>query len=175
MLDGCFVVADVLSLTAMQPEGAAAVEVVRAEVKAASREGIKTTGRDITQEVAQTASKTLVRQGTETAAEKASRWWAVRTAGGTYRLLKRLPDAIAGLPLPRITAMSRTFCAKAGLHLSEFAPRRFLLRTGLEKLLSIPPEKGLKYLGKQMLTAGVGVVAIHKMEEHLASRRPQNQ
>ena len=86
--------------------------------------------------------------------------------------MRRLPEAIASLTLPRITAMSRTFCAKAGLHLSEFAPRRFLLRTGAERLLAIPPEKGLKYLGKQMLTAGVGVVAVHKMEEHLASRRP---
>ncbi len=85
-----------------------------------------------------------------------------------------MPEAIEQMTLPRITSTARAFCAKAGLHLSEFAPRRFLAKTG-ETLLAIPPDKGLKYLAKQGLTAGVGVVAIHKMEEHLASRRPQNQ
>ena len=174
LLDGCFVVADVLSLSALQPEGAVAVEAARSEVKAAVREGAKTAGREVAEETAQTAAKALAREGVETAAERGSRWWAVRSAGGTFRLLRKMPEAIAALTLPRITSMSRTFCARAGLHLSEFAPRRFLLRTGAERLLSIPPEKGLKYLGKQMLTAGVGVVAIHKMEEHLASRRPQS-
>ncbi len=175
LLDGCFVVADVLSLSALQPEGAVVIEAARSEVKAAVREGARTAGREVAEETTQTAARALVREGVQTAAERGSRWWAVRSAGGTYRLLRKLPEAIAALTLPRITAMSRAFCAKAGLHLSEFAPRRFLLRTGAERLLAIPPEKGLKYLGKQMLTAGVGVVAIHKMEEHLASRRPPNQ
>jgi hypothetical protein len=175
LLDGCFVVADVLSLSAIQPEGAAAVEAARAEVKAVAREGAKTGTGDLIEGAVESASKALGRRGADTAAEKASKWWTVRSAGGTYRLLRRLPEAIAGLPLPRITAMSQAFCAKAGLHLSEFGPKRFLLKTGLEKLMAIPPEKGLKYLGKQMLTAGVGMVAVHKMEEHLASRRPQNQ
>jgi hypothetical protein len=40
--------------------------------------------------------------------------------------------------------------------------------------LRIPPEKGLKYLAAQMLQASVGVVGFHKMEEHLASRRPRS-
>ncbi len=42
VVDGCFVIADVLSLAAIQPEGAVAAEAVRSEVKAAAREG---TGR----------------------------------------------------------------------------------------------------------------------------------
>lgn len=174
LMDGCFVIADVLSLTALQPEGAAAVEAARSEVKAMAREGLKTAGRDAVEEAAGGASKALARQGVEAAAERASRWWAVRAAGGTYKLLRRTPEALAQMTLPRMTSAARAFCAKAGLHLSEFAPRRFLLRTGAEKLLAIPAEKGVKYLAKQMLTAGVGVVAVHKMEEHLASRRPQN-
>src|SRR5262249_8458322 len=33
LIDGCFVVVDVLSLSALQPEGAAAAEAVRSEVK----------------------------------------------------------------------------------------------------------------------------------------------
>ena len=35
LIDGCFVVADVLSLAAIQPEGAVASEAIRGEVKAA--------------------------------------------------------------------------------------------------------------------------------------------
>ena len=173
LLDGCFVIADVLSLTAVQPEGVAAVEAARTELKAAAREGVKVAGRDVAEEAAVTASKALAREGVD-AAGRASRWWAVRSAGGASALLRRTPEALARMPLPKITATARTFCAKAGLRLSEFVPRRFLLLTGVERLLPIPPEKGLKYLAAQMIQAGVGVVAIHKMEEHLASRRPQN-
>lgn len=175
LLDGCFVIADVLSLSALQPEGAAAVEIARSEVKAVVREGAKSSAGNAVEEAAQVTAKSLLREGSQSSAEKASRWWAVRSAGGVARLLARTPEAISQMTLPRITAMARTFCARAGLHLSEFGPRRFLLQTGAERLLSIPPNKGLKYLGAQMLQAGVGVVAIHKMEEHLASRRPQGQ
>ena len=39
LVDGCFVITDVLSLAALQPEGAVASEVVRSEVKAAVRDG----------------------------------------------------------------------------------------------------------------------------------------
>ena len=39
-------------------------------------------------------------------------------------------------------------------------------------VLSIPPQRGLKYLSAQAIQAGVGVVGFQKMEEHLASRRP---
>ena len=42
LVDGCFVITDVLSLVALQPEGAVASELVRSEVKAAVREGAKT-------------------------------------------------------------------------------------------------------------------------------------
>ena len=41
LVDGCFVVADVLSLAAVQPEGAVAAEAARTEVKAAAREGAR--------------------------------------------------------------------------------------------------------------------------------------
>ena len=47
------------------------------------------------------------------------------------------------------------------------------LKNGQEILFRIPPQRGLKYLAAQAAQAGAGVVAMHKMEEHLASRRPQ--
>src|SRR5262249_61817812 len=46
LIDGCFVVADVLSLAAVQPEGAVAAEAIRSEVKGAVRQGAKALARE---------------------------------------------------------------------------------------------------------------------------------
>ena len=107
-----------------------------------------------------------------TSAERAARWWAVRKAGGTYKLLRKMPEALPRLSLSELADMSRPLCSKAGLKLSQWGPVRFL-KNGEEVLMRIPPEKGLKYLGKQAAVAGVGIVGFRKMEEHLSSRRPQ--
>jgi hypothetical protein len=111
-------------------------------------------------------------QGVETTTERLSRWWSVRLAGGTYRVLRRVPEALSRLSVPEVAHLGRPLCAKAGIRLSTWGPLRFL-KNGQEILLRIPPERGLKYLAAQVAQAGVGVVAFHKMEEHLASRRPK--
>ena len=63
LVDGCFVVLDVLSLTAMQPEGAVAAEAVRSEVKAAAREGARSLGRELTEAGSESVGKSLARSG----------------------------------------------------------------------------------------------------------------
>ena len=63
LVDGCFVVLDVLSLTAMQPEGAVAAEAVRTEVKAAAREGARSLGRELTEAGSESVGKSLARSG----------------------------------------------------------------------------------------------------------------
>ncbi len=173
LVDGCFVVADILSLAAVQPEGVAASEVVRAEVKSASRQAVKTLGRDLAENGLDTGAKLAAREGTEAAAERLTRWWTVRLAGGTYQVLRRLPEAVGRLGVSELADLGRPLCTKAGLKLSTWAPLRFLASSGAEIVLKIPPGRGLKYLGAQAVQAGVGVVAFHKMEEHLASRRPR--
>ena len=176
LVDGCFVVADVLSLAAIQPEGVAATEVARAEVKAATREAIKTASRDLAEEGAESASRALAIQGTAegvaATTERLSRWWTVRQAGGTYQVLRRLPEALPRLSVAEAADLGRPLCTRAALRLSTWAPIR-LLKNGQEILLRIPPQKGIKYLAAQGVQAGVGVVAFRKMEEHLSSRRPQ--
>ena len=57
LVDGCFVVTDVLSLAAIQPEGAIAAESIRGEVKAAVREGVKSVGRELTAGGAESAGR----------------------------------------------------------------------------------------------------------------------
>ncbi|WP_165226866.1 hypothetical protein [Aquisphaera insulae] len=171
LIDGCFVVADVLSLAAVQPEGAAAAELARSEVKAAVREGSRSIGRDLAEAGTAAAGK-AASAGAAGASRKLGRWWAVRSAGGFYRILERLPDALPKLSLEQVANLGRPLCAKAGLRLSAWKPVQ-LLRDGAAVAFRIPPEKGLKYLGAQVLQASVGVVGIQKMEEHLSSRRPR--
>jgi hypothetical protein len=184
LVDACFVVADVLSLAAVSPEGAVAAEAVRSEVKASVREGIKSAGRGLATTSGESISaalaqkqavKTLERAASEGSAAlsaRLARWWTVRSAGGMYQVLRRLPEALPQLSLSQVSEMAGPLCAKAGLRVSTWAPVR-LLREGTEVVLRIPPSKGLKYLGAQAVQAGVGVVGFRKMEEHLASRRGQ--
>ncbi|MGO9464432.1 MAG: hypothetical protein ACLQIB_28135 [Isosphaeraceae bacterium] len=184
LVDACFVVADVLSLAAVSPEGAVAAEAVRSEVKASVREGIKSAGRGLAANGGESTGKALARQqaiktveqaageGSAALSRRLARWWTVRSAGGMYQVLRRLPEALPQLSLTQVSQMAGPLCAKAGLRVSTWGPVR-LLKEGAEVVLRIPPSKGLKYLGAQAVQAGVGVVGFRKMEEHLASRRPQ--
>jgi hypothetical protein len=183
LLDGCFVITDVLSLAAIQPEGAIAAESVRTEVKAAVREGAKTAGRELAESGASSAARSTTRHeagsgfehvaalGSASQSRRLARWWTVRSAGGLYRVMRQIPEALSRLSLEQMTAMARPLAAKAGMRLSTWKPIR-LLKNGSEVVLAIPPERGLKYLSAQAVQAGVGVVGFQKMEEHLASRRP---
>lgn len=173
-VDGAFAVADVLSLLALQPEGVAASEVARSEVKAAGKATVRVAGRELTEEAAEVAGKALTRDGAEQTTARLSRWYAVQLAGGTYQVLRRMPEALGKLSLSEVARIGRPLCEKAGLRLSTWAPVRFL-NGATTVVRSIPPERGLKYLGAQAVQAGVGVVGVQKMEEHLASRRPENQ
>jgi hypothetical protein len=173
LVDAGFVILDAVSLAAVQPEGVAASEVARAEVKAATREAAKLIGREVVEDAAKTALKEGAEEGLAAATEKLSRWWAVRSAGGTFKVFQKMPEALPRLGCSGLTDLGRPLAAKAGLRLSTWGPVR-LLKDGQEFILRIPPERGLKYLGVQVAQAGVGVVGFRKMEEHLASRRPQN-
>jgi hypothetical protein len=167
LMDGGFVVADVLSLAVAQPEGAAAAEAARSELKSAVKSAGKAVGADVVEE----ATETVVRRTTELAGRQLSRWWVVRAAGGTYQVLRRAPEALEKLTFEQIADLGRTLCAKAGLHLSGWGPMRFL-KNGVEVVRQVPREKGLKYLGVQLSQAAVGLVGVQKMEEYLKSRRP---
>jgi hypothetical protein len=181
LIDGCFVVADVLSLATVQPEGAVAAESIRTEVKAAVREGARSAGRELAETGAESAGKAVARHqargpiaaGTAGQARQLARWWAVRSAGGLYQVMRQIPDALPRLSLAQMTEMAGPLAARAGMRLSHWRPIR-LLKDGTEVVLSIPPQRGLKYLSAQAIQAGVGVVGFQKMEEHLASRRPHS-
>jgi hypothetical protein len=173
LIDGCFVIADVLSLAAVQPEGAVASEVIRSEVKGTVRLGVRSAGRELGEAGGEATVEALARQGAGNVSERLARWWTVRSAGGIYQVLRRLPDALNQLSLGQITQMVGPLCTKAGIRLTAWHPVRFL-RDGAEVVFRIPPQRGLKYLSAQIVQAGVGVVGFQRMEEHLRSRRPNS-
>ena len=175
LLDGCFVVADVLSLAAIQPEAAVAVEAARTEVKAAVRESARSAGRELIEAAAPSTARSLTRaEAGDLAARRLSRWWTVRSAGGVFQLMRRTPEAVPRMTLAQLAATARPIAAKAGLRLSAWNPVH-LLKEGVDLTLQIPAGKGLKYVAAQFAQAGVGVFGFQKMEEHLASRRPKAQ
>jgi len=181
LIDGAFVVADVLSLAAVQPEGVVASEAARTEVRSAVRVAAASAGRDAIEGATADAARLATRRGLAEGAESAAttsarlaRWWVVRAAGGTYPLLRRLPEALPKLTVGEIADLGRVLCGRAGVHLSTWGPVRFF-KDGREILLRIPPGRGLKYLGVQAAQASVGVVGFRKMEEHLTSRRASTQ
>ncbi|WP_152050192.1 hypothetical protein [Tautonia marina] len=174
VVDAGFIIADVLFLTTLQPQGAVASEIARSEVKSAAKGAIRGAGRIASEETAELASRIAVRRTameSTDATARAARWWVVRSAGGLFETLKKTPAALARLDLREATEMARPFCARSGLRLSTWAPMRFL-KQGELLIRRIPPRKGFKYLAIEATQAGVGVAAIHKMEEHLSSSRP---
>src|SRR5262249_34882997 len=89
LIDGCFVVADVLCLSALQPQGAAAAVAIRSEVKGAVRQGVKSAGRELAEASSEPAARGIERaavEGTATVTERMARWWTVRSAGGVYQV-----------------------------------------------------------------------------------------
>ena len=87
--------------------------------------------------------------------------------------MQSYPEALVELGVREATDLARPIAAKAGLRLTRWSPVRFV-KDGAVVLRSIPADRGLKYLAIEATQAGVGVFAIHKMEEHLASRRPDD-
>ena len=171
LVDASFVIADVLSLATLQPEGAAAVETARSQLKTVAKGGTDAIAKEATEAATETAVKAVSKDAAETLATRLSKWWAVRRAGGTYETLRRLPEATERLGVQEVAELGRPVCAKAGIPLS-FWNAFDLLKNGKRVVQSIPPQKGVKYVAAQVAQAEVGLLAIHKMEEHLRSRRP---
>ena len=152
----------------------AAAEAARSEVKVATREAAKAIGRELVEEGTESAARALARDtaahGIASTNSRLARWWSVRLAGGTYQVLRRFPEALPRLGITEMAEIARPLCARAGFRLSAWGPLHFL-KNGQEILFRIPPPtRDTKYLAAQAAQAGVGVVAMHKMEEHLASR-----
>ena len=131
LIDRAFVIADVLSLAGVQPEGIA-TESVRTEIKTAVREGARSASQSLAASVSESAGQPLARRHAaatfgragmpDSAAVSArlTRWWSVRSAGGLYRVLRKAPDALTRLSLVQTAEMAGACSAKAGMRLSHW-------------------------------------------------------
>ncbi len=168
LVDGCFVIADALSLAAVQPEGAVARRS-RSAPRSRPRcaKGLDPRAASSRRPESSPpagpwpANRACVglnvpsAAGTAAMSQRWARWWTVRSAGGLYQIMRQIPEALPRLSLAQMADMARPLAAKAGMRLSAWKPIR-LLKDGKEVLLSIPPQRGLKYLSAQAVQAGVG-------------------
>ena len=148
LVDAGFVIVDALSLATVQPEGVVASEAARAQLRSTVKKGVQATGREAVESATTDAAKALARRGMAegidagaTDSIRLARWWTVRAAGGTYQVLRRLPEALPRLSVPEIADLGRGLCAKAGLTLSTWGPLRFL-KEGEEIVRPHPPFEG---------------------------------
>ncbi len=172
-IDAAFVVWDVLTLAGAQPEATVAGEALRGEVKSATRQAAESSGRALVDRAKVAAAGSLTNEGTKmgaAAGQRFARWWTVRTAGGLYQLLRQTPQALGKMSFEQVTNLAAPAFRRAGLKLSSWVPLRFF-KNGASVVLKIPAERWVKYVGVNVAQAGVGVLAMHKMEEYLASRR----
>jgi len=143
MLDAGFIAWDVATLAAAQPEATVAGEVARSELRSTTRQIAGTAGRSTLERVAGRSMRL-----------------SARASLASAELVQR-----AAVPLNRLAG---PLCRKAGLRLSTWEPIT-LVKDGASLLLRIPPDRWAKYAGVSLAQAGVGVVAMRKMEEHLLS------
>ena len=93
LIDGCFVVMDALSLAALQPEGAAASEAARMEVRTATKQVVRAAGAEAAEEAGAVAGKSLARKRgrpRRCISRNGGQFWP---PAGTYQLLRRIPGS----------------------------------------------------------------------------------
>ncbi len=168
LVDGAFIIADLISIATFQPEGVAASELARSEAKALTKNAAKRFGKEATEETVESVARKTGIGVAENGTERASRWASVQASGGLFQLLRQTPEALRQLDLKTMTRMARPVFEKAGLKMSSWVPMRFV-QGGRAVIKRFPPERWTKYLVFEATQAGVGVLAIKKMEEHLGS------
>jgi hypothetical protein len=170
LVDAAFLVWDGLSLLAIQPEGAVVGEATRSSVKSAARGALQATSDEWIEGVVGAVGKRSARGSAEQAIERASRWWAVRKAGGPFRLMLERPRVLAWRPIDELVNESRPICSKWGLRLATFQPLRYM-RAGEVIVRRLPRTVRPAGLAAQAAFGQVTVVAWSRMEEYLASKR----
>ena len=171
LVDGCFVVADVLSLAALQPGGTVAVEAARTEVKAAGREAVRKAGVELTEDALGVGSKATAR--TAPRPRGTSRPLVDSEAGGRY--LSRdeaVAEALDRMGLAEISRMARRLLRKGRPAARVPGIRYGSCRQRWRSCSSrSPASRGSSTRPPSRSRPASALSAIHKMEEHLASSR----
>jgi hypothetical protein len=161
-IDTGLIAIDALSLLSLQPEGVAAGEAIRVGAKTAARATIRSTGRAVSEHAAESAAARIGRAMTGELAHA--------VAGGMERATMSAADQAAHLAG---VELARGLSNRSGIRLARwYASARFGAETALH--LVQPFRRGGKYVTVNAAQAGIGTLALCKMDEYLAGRAERN-
>ena len=101
LVNGCFVVADVLSLATVQPEGVAAAEAARGEIKAAAHQAAKSLGREAGEEAVEVGEKAVARKGSKSPPSSFPSGGPSASPAARFRCFAGFPRRLRSSALPR--------------------------------------------------------------------------
>jgi hypothetical protein len=158
-VDATLVAVDVLSLMSLQPEGVAASEAARSGVKSTARATIRTGAESavghVTETVAGQATRQVAREGTEQIVQHAA------------ELSSRAAEAASA-------ELAESLARRSGIRLAGWhtqSASRFVAGY----FAALPRNRLAKYVAANSVQAGVGLIAVRKMEEYLESRGTSKQ
>lgn len=158
-VDAGLIAFDALSLMTLQPEGVAAAESVRATAKSGVKAAVKTGARAVVEEATETlAARTARTAASELARETSEQLGKRATAAGQHAA----ETASAELA----TSLAR----RSGIRLVRWQTLVSATNGASRSLAALPRNRLTKYVSVNAAQAGVGLLAVHKMEEYLEGR-----
>lgn len=158
-VDAALVTFDALSLMTLQPEGVAASEAARSGIKSTARAGV------------QSGARSAVEHATETAATRAAATASREVARGAGGQLAERGVAASSTAAAEAAGaeLTATLARRSGIRLAQFQSAT-AARALVSQLFALPRNRLGKYVAANAVQAGVGVVAVRKMEEYLEGR-----
>lgn len=159
-VDAGLIAFDALSLMTLQPEGVAAAESVRATAKSGAKAAVKTGTRAVVEEATGTlAARTARTAGSELAWES------------TEQLGKRAAAASQHAAETASAELATSLARRSGIRLVQWETLVSVTTGASQSLAALPRSRLTKYVAINTAQAGVGLLAVHKMEEYLEGRR----
>jgi hypothetical protein len=158
-IDAGLIAFDALSLATLQPEGVAAAETVRATAKSGTKAAVKA------------GTRTVLEDATESLAAR-----TVRTTAGdlaresTEQFGKRVASAGQHSAEAASAELAESLARRSGIRLARWETLVSMRNGTTATLTALHRSRLTKYVTVNVAQAGVGLLAIHKMEEYLEGR-----
>lgn len=158
-VDAGLIVFDALSLATLQPEGVAAAETIRATAKSGAKSAVKTGTRAILEDATESLA---VRTGRTAATE------AVRES--TEQFGRHAAAASQHSAEAASAELAASLARRSGIRLTRWESLVSVRIGATATLTTLHRSRLTKYVTVNAAQAGVGLLAIHKMEEYLEGR-----
>ena len=158
-VDAGLIVFDALSLMTLQPEGVAAAESVRATAKSGAKAAVKTGTRAVVEEATESVAARTARTAASELARESAEQLGKRTAAAGQHAAEAASAELA-------TSLAR----RSGIRLVSWETLVSATHGASQSLAVLPRSRLTKYVAVNAAQAGVGLLAVHKMEEYLEGR-----